>query len=696
MALSEAEELELLELEEAESRSRSRRAFEAPFEVPTPVNLAKSRQEQAQTRQAQPDRGPIPGARALTGERLERMLGPTGEALAVGAGSILGGSVGGPAGAVGGAGLTYGMTQEARRRMRGEPVDIPQLSQDIALGGGLELAGRKFIAPILEKTGTTAATFLGKIADLPQLGRARAGVIAREAVGQDLPAVREALKRAINEDVSAAQALARIDPATGKPALTLPTAQALLRSMAQRDPGFFEKMLGRQDAVRIKELTRLAGGRSQTAARQAREEMKELVNKKLIPILETELQAANVAGTTGARLAQQADQFGGAAERAVEDVRRFTAAGERAGAAQVFPVPGQPRVPVRYTYMGELAERADQVAQQAAAGSLMFGEARRFAQAALDSISAHGLQPLRSEPIVNAITRKLSDPKLAGNRDVQNALSRVARDIQEWTNNGGVIDAWALDSIRKNSINSYINSMPMEPKAAKALAAKVTESVRPVLIDAVEAAGGTGYRGYLTAYSNAMDNIAQTKLGAEALKFYQSAPEDFIRLVEGNNPKLVEKIFGPGNYDIAKQMSNDAISRLTGIADEIKRDKAIAQQATTGEKALEELLKEHMVMFSLPNWLNATITTTNRLLNFIGVKFGKETLDILTEAAKSAKSFDELLNSLPTNQKSEILQRLRSPSFFRTGTAPAFAGATYEPIGIDQLGGITNMNQGGF
>ena len=51
--------------------------------------------------------------------------------------------------------------------------------------------------------------------------------------------------------------------------------------------------------------------------------MKELVNKKLIPILETELQAANVAGTTGARLGQQADQFGSAAERAVEDVRRL-------------------------------------------------------------------------------------------------------------------------------------------------------------------------------------------------------------------------------------------------------------------------------------------------------------------------------------------------------------------------------------
>ena len=357
MALTEAEELELLELEEAESRSR---APKSSFEVPTPTNLARSRQEQAQARSSQPDRGPIPGARALTGERLERMLGPSAEAAAVGAGSILGGAVGGPAGAVSGAGLTYGMTQEARRRMRGEPVDIPQLSQDIALGGGLELAGRKFIAPVLEKTGAGLSTVLGKLRDLPQLGKARAGVIAREAVGQDLPAVREALQRAINEDVSAAQALARIDPATGKPALTLPTAQALLRSMAQRDPGFFEKMLGRQDALRIKELTRLAGGRSQTSARQAREEMKELVNKKLIPILETELQAANVAGTTGARLSQQADQFGGAAERAVEDVRRFTAAGERAGAAQVFPVPGQPRVPVRYTYMDELSERADQ------------------------------------------------------------------------------------------------------------------------------------------------------------------------------------------------------------------------------------------------------------------------------------------------------------------------------------------------
>lgn len=90
MALSEAEELELLELEEAEASSRQSRTRDRSFEVPTPSNLDVSRQQQARARQTQPDRGPIPGARALTGERAERLFGPTVTALTSTGGAILG------------------------------------------------------------------------------------------------------------------------------------------------------------------------------------------------------------------------------------------------------------------------------------------------------------------------------------------------------------------------------------------------------------------------------------------------------------------------------------------------------------------------------------------------------------------------------------------------------------------------------
>jgi hypothetical protein len=70
------------------------------------------------------------------------------------------------------------------------------------------------------------------------------------------------------------------------------------------------------------------------------------------------------------RLQGQATQFGDVAGQKVEDVRRFTAAGERARGAQVTPVPGMPRVSSQITYFDDLAQAADEVADQAARGSI--------------------------------------------------------------------------------------------------------------------------------------------------------------------------------------------------------------------------------------------------------------------------------------------------------------------------------------
>ncbi len=103
----------------------------------------------------------------------------------------------------------------------------------------------------------------------------------------------------------------------------------------------------------------------------------------------------------------------GAAADSVQDVRKFTEAARLAteAAQRVTPVPGMPRAPVRYTYAGELAQRAEKVAESAAEGSLLFGEAARFSRAAANSLAAHGLKPLESAPIVSSIQRMLQDPK---------------------------------------------------------------------------------------------------------------------------------------------------------------------------------------------------------------------------------------------------------------------------------------------
>jgi hypothetical protein len=257
----------------------------------------------------------------------------------------------------------------------------------------------------------------------------------------------------------------------------------------------------------------------------------------------------------------------------------------------------------------------------------------------------------------------LADPKLApGSRDLVRLLNMTKNDLVKWTNAGGVIDAWAIDMIRKNLNANARKIAGADPTAQKELASKVNQSVVPVIVDAVEAAGGTGYRAYLDAYSKGLKAVGEKKLSARALEMYQSSPAEFVKLVEGNNLKEVEKVFGAGSYDIAKEMSDSAMKTLKGVAGEIKRDIRVGEQAAAGRDALRELLEANQSKFRLPSFaLSRTVTATNTALDALEAKLGKAVMNKLTEASKSGQDMAKLLDTLPAVERSKVLRALNNP-----------------------------------
>jgi hypothetical protein len=421
-----------------------------------------------------------------------------------------------------------------------------------------------------------------------------------------------------------------------------------------------------QEAARLNQLAELAGAETQTGARGVQKEAKKELRNRLIPQLEVEMAAANTAGQLKPALEAQAERMGTVAAEKVSDVRRMAPAAERlakAGSERGAIERGMP-VPGRYTYEGELAKRADDVATQAAEGSLVFGEASRFATAAANSLEAHGLKPLKGDAITANIEKTLADPQIApGNRDLQRVLRRVAADIQQWTNVGGVIDAWALDTIRKNSVNAVAKQLhPNDPNAQKELAAMALDKVRPAIVKAIEDAGGTGYGAYLDAYASGLKAVSEKKMSAKALQMYQTDPKAFVKLVEGNSPKEVEKVFGSGSYDIAKEISDKAMTTLKGVAGEIKRDIRVGEQAAAGRDALRELLEANQSRFRLPNFaFSRTATATNTALDALEKKLGKNVMNKLTEASKSGQDMARLLDTLPAVERSTVLRALNNP-----------------------------------
>ena len=593
------------------------------------------------------------------------VLGPTVEALGAVGGAVAGAPAG-PGGAVLGSATGYGAATGLLRQADIALGNIPDMTpaegitagtRDLLVGAIYEAGGR-VAAPYIDKALQMGGRGMGWLYDTlsGQIGTQKAARILRDSLGVDIGAAR-ALARSSPTDVTAAQSISD---------LTSPTTQALLEQAAKRDPRYLLTTAEAQEAARLNQLAELAGAETQTGARGVQKEAKKELRNRLIPQLEVEMAAANTAGQLKPALEAQAERMGTVAAEKVGDVRRMAPAAERlarAGSERGAIERGMP-VPGRYTYEGELAKRADAVATKAAEGSLVFGEASRFATAAANSLEAHGLKPLKGDAITANIERTLADPQIApGNRDLQRVLRRVATDVQQWTNVGGVIDAWALDTIRKNSVNAVAKQLhPNDPNAQKELAAMALDKVRPAIVKAIEDAGGTGYGAYLDAYASGLKAVSEKKMSAKALQMYQTDPKAFVKLVEGNSPKEVEKVFGSGSYDIAKEMSDKAMTTLKGVAGEIKRDIRVGEQAAAGRDALRELLEANQSRFRLPNFaFSRTATATNTALDALEKKLGKNVMNKLTEASKSGQDMARLLDTLPAVERNTVLRALNNP-----------------------------------
>jgi hypothetical protein len=511
------------------------------------------------------------------------------------------------------------------------PFVVPTAAKYIAIAGG------KFIDAVT-----------GKLANV------EAGNIARQAAGDSINQIRAA-NGAAPLDINAAQAAYGIDN---------DVYQAFLGFVSGKDKSSYYRVLkDKQKAEQLNQLARLAGGPSLTENLTSVSEFKNALNTLMTPIRETELGAANIAGTLGPKLQGEVTILGQAATDKVQDVRRFVAAGDRASnlATQQVVEKGLPTSTARYTYVGELADKADEVASKAAEGSLIFGEAARFKQAAADSLAAYGLKPLTANSILGRINGILRNPEFAGNDVIEGAVKSFGDDVVKWTNNNGVVDAFALDSLRKNSVNAAVEKLRpgLDQTAKKNLAAKVMADLKNPIINAIEEAGGTGYGQYLRDYAANAQLIDRRKLAGKALSMFESSPDEFIKLVRGNNPDAVEKVFGPGSFNIFKEMGAD-IKPMQQIADELTRDIKIAEQAKAGAKALG--FEDESLAKKIPGFVGYKTAILKQVIRTLENKVSSKTVDVLANAAKSGKSMNEILDTLPADERFKVLKALKDIS----------------------------------
>lgn len=552
------------------------------------------------------------------------------------AGTFGAGPVGTVAGGVAGAGLGYGIAKEGLEAadvamgMKAPREGAAQVVEPVRniLEGATFEAGGKVLGQALGYVG-------GKIADLRQIPLQKATKIVKEALGPDLEQVTNALRAAQGKGVSAAQAAADINS---------PTFQALIERATARDPRFLRALEKTQGDESVNALAKLAGGSTAAATRGTSEMAKNNLNTITTPMREAALGRANL----GKSVASEA------ANREAHDLATMIGSGGELDAA-------------RFVAQAKGAEKA---------------------------LRSVGIKPLEGGPLADKIATIPKNPAFAENDLIEGAATRVAEGIRKWTGSNGVIDGDALEAIRKNAVDAAIAKLRPGADATtqRNAAASVMSNIKPLIDDAIEAAGGTGWRDYLKAHSQGMQKIAEKKLAGEALNLWKTNKDEFVRLVQNESPEAVEKILGPGRYNIATELADSTMGVLQDQAKKRLTDVAVKEQVSAGQDALKTLLLDNMSKLRVPSYLSAVAATTNKALNILENKIGKKTMETLTEALKTPEGAADLLATLPGSERNRVLNLLSDPSKWTSGGKAAATGTT--TMGVNALAPDRNDDAG--
>ena len=462
----------------------------------------------------------------------------------------------------------------------------------------------------------------------------------------------------------------------------------------------------------IDDLAALAGGETQTAAITAQREAKAKLNAETRQQRDIPLSQAGLYNVRGRATEQKLADASAEASAAAADARRFG----RVGGDQYADVRTQPPVQAPailgaptpeplgvqqrvdqwikdWVKQGfgpattrearnrvNMAGKAEEVATQRAGQSLEAGQVRWEAQQTLASMKAAGLQPLRPDSVLSHLRNASNDPAIAGNKQVQQVYKQVEAMLNDWVNQHGDISPEALYSIRKWGVSSIVDDLlgSQSQQAKKKFAAGVISRLNPVIDDAIEAAGGKGWKNYLKNYAAGMHKLEQQKFAADALEMYNTNPKGFVDLVKGNNPDAIETVFGPGSYDIAKEMGTN-MGVLRKVAGQVERRTEAARLAGVGADELKKYASETSSRFHLPNLLSRPAAVANQVVRLLEGRIDRKTLDLLADGFKRGKSLEELLNVVPFKERVTVMNTLKNSAVYQPGAFIATTNALAEP-----------------
>jgi hypothetical protein len=516
----------------------------------------------------------------------------------------------------------------------------------------------------------------GKVVDAAtgKLANVKSAEIARQAAGDSINQIRAANGVAPLEDINAAQAAYGIDN---------DVYQAFLGFVSGKDTSSYYRVLkDTQKTDQLNQLARLAGGSNETEIITNIGDAKRVLNKLTTPIRESALGKVDETGRLIPALTKEAEQLRQTAANKVADVRRFAGAQVRA----IDPV--QDNLATDYL-LGKLTNSADEVAGKAAFESLTAGTGARTAEAKLAELQQAGIKPIYSTDIASKIENIANQPGVRAD-DIQRAALLKLRDkfVDLGSSSNGVMIGEDINQIRKTSINDAINKALSEsgydPKAQGQRLAGLLGDVRGYIDEAIRGAGGgKDWDAYLSTFSKGRQQLDQKVAAGQLMKILDRDPQKFVDIVKGKDPDFVEKIFGAGNKDIIQVMGGQRpkspMLKLFNLADDVERDIKLAGQAKAGAKALG--FEDESFTKQIPSLIDYKFAILKQVIRTLENKVSGKTAGILAEAAKSGKSMNEILNTLPADERVKVIKAFKDIS----NVAQAGAASLITPPPVNAL-----------
>lgn len=455
-------------------------------------------------------------------------------------------------------------------------------------------------------------------------GPVEAARILREVIDQNASKIEKALRNAPkNIKANTAEFLASRGLLTPELAAATRIASAsteaapLLRVAQQRAAG----------QNRMREV--ISGGKTQTQAVSNIAETKKALQDVTGPMREQTLGAADIGRTVIAPAEQKAAQARAALQNELDAATRYM---------------DDPNFDARMAQYLEDARSAEEVAA---------------------NLRAQGLAPLDISAVVRNL-RSEADKAQFVSPDRFKILSEFANNLERRAAKfGGIIDAQGLNLARRE-MGAFVSSIlgTTDPKALRAGTSQLIAAAQKPIDEAIEAAGGAGWRNYLNTFAEGMKGIERQQFQRELTKLPEAR---FAKVMKGEDPDFVESKLGPGRYDINAEMQGADLATANKLGRDIEAQRAVAQTGLEGLSPSQRLNFPQgvttkvggMLEPTVPNVFTAAARVAGGLPHVYGGGIAAQEFGVRAAQKASENTMRNLIPALASPRQAGELLRVR-------------------------------------